>query len=148
MAQDGPNRKARHSPEQVERGLRAVAQADGNTRTAADKLAQEGPAIPRSTLRNWQRQHPGLYRRLVAQLDSGQGEPRQVPEPPSYSPHNGNRTAVLEGARKLIVQRLTELDRERVSIEQYLAQLTEGRSTSDTLGHKSARGERVKHGHR
>lgn len=157
MAQDSPTRKPRHSPEQVERGLQAVAQADGNTRTAAERLAQGGSAIPRSTLRNWQRQHLELYKRLVAQLntpaeghaphagvhanaqaltpsprlDMGRRLPAQGTEAPlrpeARTQANGNRASVLAGARELIAQRLADLDRERQELEQHLAKVTGGR---------------------
>lgn len=133
MAQDSPARKPRHSPEQVERGLQAVAQAGGNTRTAAERLAQEGPTIPRSTLRNWLRQHPQLYKRLVRHARYADEHTNAQPRTPSprldigrlpATQANGNRASVLDGARELIAQRLADLEGQRVQLEQHLSRIT------------------------
>jgi|ERR671910_198585 hypothetical protein len=74
MAHDGPTRKRRWTRAEIARGLRAVVQADGNTRRAADKLAQECHDFnpPRSTLRNWQRRYRDEYK--VAQAEVAQAE--------------------------------------------------------------------------
>jgi hypothetical protein len=122
--------KQRWTPEQIERGLREVAQANGNTRTAAEALAQDGPPIPRSTLRNWLRQHPELYRQLVAQESPDAPRTRRpvTALPPDAGQANGNRVGVLDNARELIADRLEGLDAERESLGQRLTELTGGKA--------------------
>ena len=60
---------SQHSNEEIERGLLAVAVANGNTRRAQQALAVEGLDLPRSTLHRWQMEtHAERYIQIQADV--------------------------------------------------------------------------------
>jgi hypothetical protein len=58
----------RYSVEEIDRALSAVAYFNGNTRSAAKALTEQGVTVPRSTLRNWITTHQDRYEKLRADL--------------------------------------------------------------------------------
>ena len=59
------NNKNKYSPEEIERGLYALARVNGNTQRASRELKEQGQGIPESTLRLWKaKTHADRYARI------------------------------------------------------------------------------------